>query len=155
MVAKGEWQQGELFPRVGFIVTNLGGGAKPVVDFYNRRGTAEQWIKEGKHAVRWTRLSCHSFEANQVRLQLHVLAYNLGNFLRRLAREALDAHDAVGEADQDRGEGGASRPIRDVPTGGGGNPAGAVSGHSTSHPPVRRDLPEGCTDMTSRGNWKI
>ena len=70
-----------LFPRVGFIVTNLDGGAKPVVDFYNRRGTAEQWIKEGKYAVRWTRLSCHGFDANQVRLQLHVLAYNLGNFL--------------------------------------------------------------------------
>jgi hypothetical protein len=35
--------------------------------------------------VRWTRLSCHRFDANQVRLQLHVLAYNLGNFLRRLA----------------------------------------------------------------------
>src|SRR5215217_7913281 len=32
----------------------------------------------------WTRLSCHRFVANQVRLQLFVLAYNLGNFLRRL-----------------------------------------------------------------------
>jgi hypothetical protein len=68
VVAKVEWHQGELFPRVGVIVTNLGGGAKPVVDFYNRRGTAEQWIKEGKYAVRWTRLSCHGFDANQVRL---------------------------------------------------------------------------------------
>ena len=85
VVAKIEWHQGELFPRVGFIVTNLAGSPKSVVDFYNQRGTAEQWIKEGKHAVRWTRLSCHSFEANQVRLQLHVLAYNLGNFLMRLA----------------------------------------------------------------------
>jgi len=85
LVAKVEWHQGELFPRVGFIVTNLSGGAKPIVDFYNQRGTAEQWIKEGKHAIRWTRRSCHSFDANQVCLQLHVLAYNLGNFLRRLA----------------------------------------------------------------------
>ncbi len=92
VVAKVEWHQGELFPRVGFMVTNLGGGAKPVVDFYNRHGTAEQWIKEGKHAVRWTRLSCHSFAANQVRLQLHVLAYNLGNFLRRLALPASVKH---------------------------------------------------------------
>ena len=57
VVAKVEWHQGELFPRVGFIVTNLGGGSKSVVDFYNGRGTAEQWIKEGKHAIRWTRLS--------------------------------------------------------------------------------------------------
>ena len=53
--------------------------------FYNKRGTAEQWIKEGKYALNWTRLSCHDFTDNQVRLQLFALAYNLGNFLRRLA----------------------------------------------------------------------
>ena len=85
VVAKIEHHKGELFPRVGFIVTNLGGGAASVVWFYNGRGTAEQWIKEGKNAVKWTRLSCHDFVDNQVRLQLFVLAYNLGNFLRRLA----------------------------------------------------------------------
>ncbi len=51
--------------------------------FHNRRGTAEQWIKEGKNAVRWTRLSCHDFVDNEVRLHLFVLAYNLGNFLRQ------------------------------------------------------------------------
>jgi hypothetical protein len=73
----------ELFPRVGFIVTNLTRPAKRVVRFYNQRGTAEQWIKEGKNAVKWTRLSCHDFVDNQVRLQLFVLAYNLGNFLRQ------------------------------------------------------------------------
>jgi hypothetical protein len=56
-----------------------------VVAFYNQRGTAEQWIKEGKNAVTWTRLSCHGFKANAVRLQLHALAYNLANFLRTLA----------------------------------------------------------------------
>jgi hypothetical protein len=54
------------------------------VHFYNGRGTAEQWIKEGKYALNWTRLSCHRFVANQVRLQLFILAYNLGNFMRRL-----------------------------------------------------------------------
>ena len=82
-MAKVEWHQGELFPRVGFIVTNLSRPAKRVVRFYNQRGTAEQWIKEGKNAVKWTRLSCHDFVDNQVRLQLFVLAYNLGNFLRQ------------------------------------------------------------------------
>jgi len=56
-----------------------------VVRFYNKRGTPEQWIKEGKYALKWTRLSCHDFVDNQVRLQLFALAYNLGNFLRRLA----------------------------------------------------------------------
>ena len=43
------------------------------------------WIKEGKQAVKMTRLSCHRFRSNQVRLGLSVLAYNLGNLWRRLA----------------------------------------------------------------------
>ena len=83
VVTKVEWHKGELFPRIGFIVTNLSRSAKRVVRFYNQRGTAEQWIKEGKNAVRWTRLSCHDFVDNQVRLLLFVLAYNMGNFLRQ------------------------------------------------------------------------
>ena len=73
VVAKVEWHLGELFPRVGFIVTNLSYSSKNIVRFYNQRGTCEQWIKEGKGAIKWTRL------------QLHALAYNLGNFLRTLA----------------------------------------------------------------------
>ena len=56
MVAKIEWHQGELFPRVGFIVTNLTWRSR-VVRFYNGRGMAQQWIKEGKNAVKWTKLS--------------------------------------------------------------------------------------------------
>ena len=66
-------------------MTNLTRPAKRVVRFYNGRGTAEQHIKEGKNALRWTRLSCHAFRHNAVRLQLHALAYNLANFLRTLA----------------------------------------------------------------------
>ena len=84
VVAKVEWHQGELFPRVGFVVSNLNLPSEGVTHFYNGRGTAEQWIKEGKYALNWTRLSCHRFVANQVRLWLFVLAYNLGNFMRRL-----------------------------------------------------------------------
>src|SRR5215471_735022 len=85
VVAKVEWHAGELFPRVGFLVTNLKGRCKRVVRFYNARGTAEQWIKEGKNAVKWTKLSCRRFKDNQARLQLFALAYNLANFLRQLA----------------------------------------------------------------------
>jgi hypothetical protein len=85
VVAKVEWHPGELYPRVGFIVTNMTHPAERVVAFYNQRGTAEQHIKEGKNAVTWTRLSCTRFAANAVRLQLHALAYNLANFLRTLA----------------------------------------------------------------------
>src|SRR5215210_9032195 len=85
VVAKVEWHPGELYPRVGFIVTNLARSAESVVAFYNRRGTCEQYVKEGKNAIKWTRLSCRSFASNAVRLQLHALAYNLGNFMRTLA----------------------------------------------------------------------
>jgi len=85
VVAKVEHHAGELFPRVGFIVTNLSLRSRDVVRFYNKRGTAEQWIKEGKQAVKMTRLSCHRFRSNEVRLWLSVIAYNLGNLWRRLA----------------------------------------------------------------------
>jgi hypothetical protein len=84
VVAKVEFHAGELFPRVGFIVTNLDTDSRAVVRFYNKRGTAEQWIKEGKQAVKMTRLSCHRFRSNEVRLWLSVIAYNLGNLWRRL-----------------------------------------------------------------------
>jgi hypothetical protein len=85
VVAKVEWHPGELFPRVGFIVTNMTRPPERVTLFYNQRGTAEQYIKEGKNAAKWTRLSCRSMTANAVRLQLHALAYNLSNFMRTLA----------------------------------------------------------------------
>src|SRR3712207_2523273 len=85
VVAKVEWHPGELYPRVGFVVTNMARPAERVVAFYNQRGTAEQWIREGERAVTWTRLSCRRVAANAVRLQLHALACNLANFMRTLA----------------------------------------------------------------------
>lgn len=85
MVAKVEWHPGELHPRVGFIVTNLSRLVARGVPFYNQRGKAEQYIKEGKYAIKWTRLSCRKFRDNAVRFQLHALAYNRANFIRTLA----------------------------------------------------------------------
>jgi len=92
VVAKVEWHAGELFPRIGFIVTNMSSSPDTVVHFYNKRGTCEQWIKEGKLAITWTRLSCVRYASNQVRLALFVLAYNLGNFMRRFALPSEVAH---------------------------------------------------------------
>ena len=89
VVAKVEFHPGELFPTVGFIVTNRSLPNERVMAFYNGRGTAEQHIKEGKYALKWTRLSCMKFAANAVRLQLHALAYNLANFLRTTATPEL------------------------------------------------------------------
>lgn len=85
VVAKVEWHPGELYLRVGFIVTNLSRPVERVVAFYNKRGTGEHWIKKGKNANKRPRLSCCSFAANAVRLQVHALAYNIANFMRTLA----------------------------------------------------------------------
>ena len=49
-------------------------------------------IKEGKRTLTWTRLSCTRFSSNQVRLALFVLAYNLGNFMRRFALPCEVSH---------------------------------------------------------------
>jgi len=85
VIAKVEWHIDELFPRIGFIVTNMTSSPEAVVHFYNHRSTCEQYIREGKSALTWTRLSCSRFSSNRVRLALFVLAYNLGNFMRRFA----------------------------------------------------------------------
>ena len=98
VVAKVEWHPGELYPRVGLdplrgsSVTNLSRPAERVTLFYNQRGKAEQYIKEGKNAIKWTRLSCRKFRDNAVRLQLHTLAYNLANFIRTLALPNVVEH---------------------------------------------------------------
>ena len=105
VVAKVEHHAGELFPRDNFIVTNLTLPSRSVVRFYNKRGAAEQWIKEGQQATHWTRLSCHPFRANEVRLQLSVLAYNLGNPWRRLvlppANQELVADELTAAVSED------------------------------------------------------
>ena len=84
VIAKIEHHLGELFPRVGLIITPLTGTNRAVVRFYNQRGTAEQWIKEGTAATHWTRLSRHRFRANEFRLLWDVIAYTPGTLLRRL-----------------------------------------------------------------------
>ena len=90
-MAKVEFHPGELFPRASFIVTNRSFPNERVLAFNNQRGTAEQHIKEGKHALKWTRLSCMRLATNSVRLQLHALAYNLAYFLHTLATpEAIE-----------------------------------------------------------------
>ena len=63
VVAKVEHHAGELFPRVGFIVTNLQLPNRAVVRLYNKRGTAEQWIKEGKPTGR----DCHVTGSGRMR----------------------------------------------------------------------------------------
>jgi hypothetical protein len=120
---------------VGFIVTNLSRPADRVVAFYNKRGTCEQWIKEGKGAIKWTRLSCRTFAANAVRLsfmrslqswQLSPHACNTG------ADQGLVADELEGEADQGRREGGEPRTLCRIPNGGGRHPTTNVPGDTAA-----------------------
>jgi hypothetical protein len=83
VVAKIEWQRGELFPRIGFVVTSSRLPAGKVVKVYNSRAEVENRIKEGKNTLRWDKTSCQRFEANQARLQMGVLAYNLLHMIRQ------------------------------------------------------------------------
>ena len=121
VVAKIEHHAGELFPRLGFIVTNTQLANRKVVHFYNQRGKAEQWIKEGKQAVKMTRLSCHRFRGNEVRLWLSILAYNLGNLWRRLVlpkgNRKVVAYQPSAEAGEDGRTAGEARPVLLAATG--------------------------------------
>jgi hypothetical protein len=83
VVAKIEWHRGELFPRIGFVVTNSRLPAGKVTKVYNGRGDVENRIKEGKNTLRWDKTSCQRFEANQARLKMGVLAYNLLHMIRQ------------------------------------------------------------------------
>ena len=85
VVGKIEWHVGELFPRVGFIVTNSNMEAQRVITVYNGRAEIENRIKEGKNTLRWDKTSCHRFAANQARLLVGCLAYNLLHMIRDTA----------------------------------------------------------------------
>ena len=132
VVAKVEHHVGELFPRVGFIVTNLPLPNRAVVRFYNKRGTAEQWIKEGKQAAHWTRLSCHRFRANEVRLAAERARVQPRESVA--ATRAAEAHrqlvadQSPAAPRQDGWAAGQARPLLLAPAGGEPSDAAAVRG---------------------------
>jgi len=83
VVAKIEWHRGELFPRIGFVVTSSRLPAGRIIKVYNGRAEIENRIKEGKNTLRWDKTSCQRFEANQARLKMGLLAYNLLHMIRQ------------------------------------------------------------------------
>jgi len=105
-VAKVEWHQGELFPRVGFIVTNLNYPPKGIVRFYDSRGTAEQWIKEGKYALNWTPAFLPQVRGQQGEAGTLRTGLQHGQLLEKtgLARgdEALVVDQSANQSDRDR-----------------------------------------------------
>jgi hypothetical protein len=58
VIAKVEWHPGELYPRVGFIVTNMSRPAENVVAFYNNAARASNGIRRGK--ARSNGRGCHA-----------------------------------------------------------------------------------------------
>ena len=157
VVAKVEWHRGELFPRVGFIVTNMTAGPEGVVRFYNGRGTAEQWIKEGKYALNWTRLSCHRFVANpgaSVSVRPGVQPWELPSpVVSAQGGQALVAAERAGQADQDGSPCGAARPVVDLSVVRGVGSSTVVRGSAGSYRPViaGAKLREGTTTILPRG----
>jgi hypothetical protein len=109
VIAKVEWHPEELYPRVGFIVTNMNRPAERVVAFYNKRGTCEQWIKEGKGA---------QFLADAGDAQ---------------ADQGLVTDKLEGQADQDWRESREPRPLCRLPNGRGRHPTANVSGDFAAH----------------------
>ena len=90
VVCKVEWHNDESFPRVGFIVTNSTLRAWDVVKVYNARANMENRIKEAKNTLRWDKTGCHRFEANQSRLKMGALAYNLLHMIREFHLQGED-----------------------------------------------------------------
>jgi hypothetical protein len=71
-------------PNRRFVVTNREDlSAEEIYRHYVGRGQSENYIKALKNDLKADRLSCHSFLANQFRLLLHGLAYQLFLGLRR------------------------------------------------------------------------
>jgi hypothetical protein len=135
VVAKVEWHPGELYPRVGFIVTNMARPAENVVAFYNKRGTCEQWIKEGKGAIKWTRLSvvCRQrrpSSASCAGLQSWQLTMNTGD---AGADQRLVADEPEGKAHQDRREAREPRPLCRVSDGRSRHLTAFVRRHLAAH----------------------
>ncbi len=85
VVCKIEWRVGELFLRMGFIVTNSHLEVERLITIYNGRIEIENRIKEGNNTLRWDKTSCHRFAANQARLLVGCLAYNLLHMIRDAA----------------------------------------------------------------------
>ena len=67
-----------------FIITNMESSPERLIKFYCKRGSMENFIKEGKNGFDFAAVSSQSEIVNANRFQLHVLAYNLFNWFRRL-----------------------------------------------------------------------
>jgi hypothetical protein len=88
IVCKVEKPIGQMVHISTFIVTNMELAPEQVIQFYCNRGRMENFIKEGKNGFDFGAVSSRSEVVNANRFQVHVLAYNIFNWFRRLALPA-------------------------------------------------------------------
>jgi len=154
VVTKAKWHAGELYPRAGFIVTNLRRDQEDVVRFNNgwggaggRRAVDQAGEERGELAsAEPARLRGQPRPAAALRPgvqpgELPAAAVPAGE------RGALVADHAAREADQDRGQGGVDGAVRGVPDGGGRGAAPSVPGHPGSDAEAQAD--QGGVGMTT------
>ena len=85
VVFKIEKPYGQMVHMYTFIVTTMEMEPYQVLQFYCGRGKMENYIKEGKSGFDFSSVSSASKVVNANRLIVHVLAYNLFNWFRRIA----------------------------------------------------------------------
>ena len=75
---------GYMFEHKGYTyecyVTDFGWEPEKVVEYYNQRGGAENYIKDFKYGYGWRKMLTNSFIANEVILLITMLTYNLTKF---------------------------------------------------------------------------
>ncbi len=84
-------------PNIRFIVSNIRSvEARPLYEItYCQRGKDELYIRQFKEGVKGERLSCHTFNANRMRIFLHGMAYNLMLSLRDRALRGTSLEKAT------------------------------------------------------------
>ena len=88
VVCKVEKPENQMIYMYTFIVTNMDSSPEYLIKFYCKRGLMENFIKESKSGFDFASVSSHTRIVNANRLQVHALAYNIFNWLRRLALSA-------------------------------------------------------------------
>ena len=133
IVAKVEHHRGELFPRVGFIVTSMVLPSRSVVRFYNKRGTAEQWIKEGKAGHPLDAVVVPSFPSERSAPATECPGLQPGQPLAQTrpaaAGQALVAHESPAAAGENRRPAGEACQVLLAPAGGRASDPAAVRRH--------------------------
>lgn len=96
VIVKIEKKEGQIVYYHTFIVTNIIlWTPEEIVGFYCKRGTMENFIKEGKNGFAFGKMSSTNFWANANKLQQMVLAYNLNNWMRRLCFPPSSQSDRI------------------------------------------------------------